>query len=39
MSDSGNSGISRSFAEALIAEDPELQKSIRGLEACLRVHA
>ena len=39
MSDSGNSGISRSFAEALIAEDPELQKSIRGLEACLRVRA
>ena len=39
VSVSGTSGISRSFAEALIAEDPELQKSIRGLEACLRVRA
>ena len=34
---SGTSGIS--FAEALVAEDPELQKSIRGLEACLRFRA
>ena len=39
MSVSGTCGISRSFAEALIADDPELQKSIRGLEACLRVRA
>ena len=31
--------MSRSCAEALIAEDPELQKSIRGLEAMLRVRA
>ena len=37
MSDPGTSGISRSYAEALIADDPELQKSIRGLEAMLRV--
>ena len=37
MSDPGSSGISRSYAEALIADDPELQKSIRGLEAMLRV--
>ena len=35
--DPGSSGISRSYAEALIADDPELQKSIRGLEAMLRV--
>ena len=39
MSVSGTSGISRSYAEALIADDPELQKSIRGLEAMLRVRA
>ena len=39
MSDPDTSGISRSCAEALIAEDPELQKSIRGLEAMLRVRA
>ena len=39
MSDPGTSGISRSCAEALIAEDPELQKSIRRLEAMLRVRA
>ena len=37
VSDPGTSGISRSCAEALIADDPELQKSIRGLEAMLRV--
>ena len=37
VSDPGTSGISRSYAEALIADDPELQKSIRGLEAMLRV--
>ena len=37
MSDPGTSGISRSYAEALVADDPELQKSIRGLEAMLRV--
>ena len=37
MSDPGTSGISRSYSEALIADDPELQKSIRGLEAMLRV--
>ena len=37
VSDPGSSGISRSYAEALIADDPELQKSIRGLEAMLRV--
>ena len=36
VSDPGTSGISRSYAEALIADDPELQKSIRGLEAMLR---
>ena len=39
VSDPDTSGISRSCAEALIAEDPELQKSIRGLEAMLRVRA
>ena len=39
VSDPGTSGISRSCAEALIAEDPELQKSICGLEAMLRVRA
>ena len=37
VSDLGTSGISRSYAEALVADDPELQKSIRGLEAMLRV--
>ena len=37
VSDTGTSGISRSYADALIADDPELQKSIRGLEAMLRV--
>ena len=37
VSDPGTSGISRSYSEALIADDPELQKSIRGLEAMLRV--
>ena len=37
VADPGSSGISRSYAEALIADDPELQKSIRGLEAMLRV--
>ena len=37
VSDPGTSGISRSYAEALIADDLELQKSIRGLEAMLRV--
>ena len=34
-----DSGTSRSDAEALIADDPELQKRIRMLEACLRVHS
>ena len=37
VSDPCTSGISRSYAEALIADDPEPQKSIRGLEAMLRV--
>ena len=39
VSDPDTSGISRSCVEALIAEDPEFQKSIRGLEAMLRVRA
>ena len=38
VADPGSSGISRSYAEALIAENPELQKSIRGLEAMLPIH-
>ena len=33
------SGPSLSHAEALIADDPELQKRIRKLEACLRVRS
>ena len=34
-----DSGLSRSHAEAVIANDPDLQERIRMLEACLRVRS